>query len=386
MGIMIPQTNPKAGYTAYKDEIDAAIARVMESGRYILGREVAAFEEEFAAYIGVGYGVGVGSGTDALHLALRACGVGPGDEVVTVSHTAVATAAAIEMCGARPVFVDIDLSTFVIDPNQIERVITSRTKAIVPVHLYGQVADMELIQSIARSRGLVVVEDCAQSHGATRGGRKSGSLGDIAAFSFYPTKNLGAFGDGGMVVTGNRELAERVRMLREYGWRQRVNSEIPGVNSRLDELQAAVLRVKLKHLDHGNGERRRKAAIYTSGLKGGGVVCPAEMESVRHVYHLYVVRTQNRDSLQAFLEERGIGTLIHYPIPVHLQQAYSHLGYARGDLPLTEACCQEILSLPLFPELADSEIETVVLTLRKFMDLPAPPSVGTGAGTQRKPF
>jgi dTDP-4-amino-4,6-dideoxygalactose transaminase len=386
MGIMIPQANPKAGYTAYKGEIDSAIARVMESGRYILGQEVAAFEEEFAAYIGVRYGIGVGSGTDALHLALRACGVGVGDEVITVSHTAVATAAAIELCGARPVFVDIDPSTFVIDPDQVERVITSRTKAIIPVHLYGHVADMEVIQSVARSHGLVVVEDCAQSHGATYGGRKSGSMGDLAAFSFYPTKNLGAFGDGGMVITHNKELAERVRLLREYGWRQRFNSEIPGLNSRLDEVQAAVLRVKLKRLDQWNGERRRKAAIYTKGLEGFGIVCPTEKKPAHHVYHLYVIRTKRRDSLQAFLEGQGIGTLVHYPIPIHLQHAYKHLGYDRGDLPLTEACSQEILSLPFFPELTESEIETVVLTIRTFMDLPAPPSVGTGAGRQGKSF
>jgi dTDP-4-amino-4,6-dideoxygalactose transaminase len=386
MGFMIPQANPKASYTACKEEIDSAIARVMESGRYILGQEVAAFEEEFAAYIGVRYGIGVGSGTDALHLALRACGVGAGDEVITVSHTAVATAAAIELCGARPVFVDIHPSTFVIDPGQIEQAITPRTKAIVPVHLYGHVADMEPIQSIARSRELVVVEDCAQSHGATYGSRKSGSLGDIAAFSFYPTKNLGAFGDGGMVITGNQELAERVRLLREYGWRTRVNSEIPGLNSRLDELQAAVLRVKLNHLEHWNGERRRKAALYTQGLEGTGIVCPTERQPTHHVYHLYVIRTKKRDSLQAFLEGQGIGTLIHYPIPIHLQEAYKHLGYARGDLLLTEACSQEILSLPLFPELTESEIDTVVLAIRTFMGLPAPPSVGTGAGRQGKPI
>ena len=378
MGFNIPQANPKAGYTAHKGEIDSAIARVMESGRYILGQEVAAFEEEFAAYIGVRYGIGVGSGTDALHLALRACGVGVGDEVITVSHTAVATAAAIELCGARPVFVDIHPSTFVIDPDQIERVITSRTKAIVPVHLYGHVADMKSIQSIARSHGLVVVEDCAQSHGATYGGRKSGSMGDMAAFSFYPTKNLGAFGDGGMVITHNEKLAERVRLLREYGWRQRFNSEIPGLNSRLDELQAAVLRVKLKHLEQGNGERRRKAAIYTKWLEGTDIVCPTEKEPAHHVYHLYVIRTKRRDSLQAFLKEQGIGTLVHYPIPIHLQQAYKHLGYARGDLPLTEACSQEILSLPFFPELTESEIETVALNIRQFMGLPA--------GRQGKPF
>ncbi|RPJ05864.1 MAG: DegT/DnrJ/EryC1/StrS family aminotransferase, partial [Deltaproteobacteria bacterium] len=320
----------------------------MESGRYILGPEVEAFEKEFADYIGVASGVGVNSGTDALHLALRACGIGSGDEVITVSHTAVATVVAIELCSARPVLVDIDPSTFVILPDQIERAITLRTKAIVPVHLYGFVADMEPILSIAHSHGLRVIEDCAQSHGAIYGGRKSGAWGDIAAFSFYPTKNLGAFGDGGMVVTKDRELAERVRSLREYGWGQRYVSEIFGFNSRLDELQAAILRVKLKYLDKWNEERRRKAFLYTKYLKDSEIICPSEKESVRHVYHLYVVRAKRRDSLREFLKENGIMTHVHYPIPIHLQNAFVHLGYHRGDLPLTEKCSREILSLPFF--------------------------------------
>jgi dTDP-4-amino-4,6-dideoxygalactose transaminase len=366
--LFIPQANPRASYTAHKEEIDAAIARVMESGRYILGQEVATFEEEFAAYIGVRFGIGVNSGTDALHLALRACGIGSGDEVITVSHTAVATVAAIELCHAKPVFVDIDPSTFVIDPDQIERAITLRTKAIIPVHLYGHVADMRSILSTAHTYGLRVIEDCAQSHGATYGGSKSGALGDMAAFSFYPTKNLGAFGDGGMVVTNDRELDERVRILREYGWRQRFVSEISGLNSRLDELQAAVLRVKLKYLDQWNGERRRKALIYTKWLGGSEIVCPVEKEPVKHVYHLYVIRTKKRDSLQSFLKENGISTLIHYPVPIHLQNAYRHLGYRRGDLPFTEKCSEEILSLPFFPEMAESEIEEVASKIRSFME------------------
>jgi dTDP-4-amino-4,6-dideoxygalactose transaminase len=366
--LCIPQADPRASYLAHKKEINAAIARVMENGQYILGPEVAALEKEFADYIGVDFGIGVGSGTDALHLALKACGIVSGDEVITVSHTAVATAVAIELCSARPVLVDIDPSTFLIDPDQIERVITPRTKAIIPVHLYGHVADMPSILSIAHSHELRVIEDCAQSHGATYAERKSGGWGDIAAFSFYPTKNLGAFGDGGMVVTNDRELAERVRLLREYGWRQRFESEISGLNSRLDELQAAVLRVKLKYLDEWNGERRRKASMYTKLLAGLEIVCPTEKEPVRHVYHLYVIRTKRRNSLQAFLKEHGIGTLIHYPTPIHLQNAYKHLGYCGGDLPETEQSCQEILSLPLFPEMTESEIELVASRTRHFME------------------
>lgn len=366
--LFIPQANPRASYIAHKEEIDGAIARVLESGRYILGQEVAAFEEEFAAYIGVRFGIGVNSGTDALHLALWACGIGSGDEVITVSHTAVATVVAIELCHAKPVLVDIDPSTFLIDPDQIEGAITSRTKAIIPVHLYGHVADMESILSIARAHGLRVIEDCAQSHGATHGERKSGALGDMAAFSFYPTKNLGAFGDGGMVVTNDRELNERVRILREYGWRQRFISEISGLNSRLDELQAAVLRVKLQYLDRWNGERRRKASIYTKWLKGLEIVCPIEKEPAQHVYHLYVIRTRKRDSLQAFLKEREISTLIHYPVPIHLQNAYRNLGYQKGDLPFTEQCSKEILSLPFFPEMTEREMEEVTRTIRSFIE------------------
>jgi dTDP-4-amino-4,6-dideoxygalactose transaminase len=367
MPLLILQANPKASYIAHKEEIDLAIARVMESGRYILGQEVAALEEEFAAYIGVRFGIGVGSGTDALQLALRACEIGEGDEVITVSHTAVATAVAIELCNARPVLVDIDPSTFMIDPDQIERVITPRTKAIIPVHLYGHVAEMPSILSIAHSHGLRVIEDCAQSHGAAYAERKSGGWGDIAAFSFYPTKNLGAFGDGGMVLTNSLELAERVRLLREYGWRQRYISEISGLNSRLDELQAAILRVKLKYLDEWNRERRKKASIYTKLLEDSEIVCPAEKEPFGHVYHLYVIRTKRRDSLQAFLKERGIITHIHYPIPIHLQHAYKHLGYHRGDLPSTEKCSQEVLSLPFFPEMAESQIEEVANQIRYFL-------------------
>ncbi|NWG04145.1 MAG: DegT/DnrJ/EryC1/StrS family aminotransferase [Syntrophaceae bacterium] len=367
LALSIPLTHPKASYLACKEEIDAAIKRVMESGRYILGQEVKAFEQEFAAYIGVRFGIGVGSGTEALHIALRACGIQSGDEVITVSHTAVATVAAIQLSGARPILIDIDRDTLVMDVSQIERAITPRTKAILPVHLYGNVVDMKSLRSISESHGLWVIEDCAQSHGATHQGQKSGTWGNIAAFSFYPTKNLGAFGDGGMVLTNDPELDERVRLLREYGWRQRYISEILGLNSRLDELQATILRVKLKHLDQWNEERRKKAKIYTERLTSLGIVCPSEKAGALPVYHLYVIRTEKRDALQMFLKAKGIETLVHYPIPIHLQNAYKGLGYRKGDLPVTEQCASEILSLPLFPELKEDEIERVVESIRSFM-------------------
>jgi dTDP-4-amino-4,6-dideoxygalactose transaminase len=366
--LLIQQTNPRANYIAHKKEIDSAIVRVMKSGRYILGQEVTAFEQEFAAYIGVEFGIGVGSGTEALHIALRACGVKPGDEVITVSHTAVATVAAIQLCGATPVLVDIDAKTYVIDVNQIERAITSRTRAIIPVHLYGYMADMQIIRSIADRHGVRVVEDCAQSHGAVYRGRKSGTWGDMAAFSFYPTKNLGAMGDAGMIVTNNPELGEQARLLREYGWRQRYVSEIPGLNSRLDELQAAILRVKLKYLNQWNEERRKKAKIYTEMLTPLGVVCPSEGSEGKHVYHLYVIRTKKRDKLQTFLKEKEIETLIHYPVPIHLQKAYEDLGYRQGDFPVTEQYCSEILSLPFFPEMKESEIRKVAEEIRCFFE------------------
>jgi dTDP-4-amino-4,6-dideoxygalactose transaminase len=364
--IRIPQVDLKATYLAHKDEIDAAIARVLNSGWYILGQEVATFEQEFADYIGVKFGIGVASGTDALHLALRACGIGVGDEVITVSHTAVATVAAIELSGAKPVFVDIEEDTFLMDASRIEKALTPRTKAILPVHLYGNVAEIERILDIARRHGLQVIEDCAQSHGAKYKGRRSGTWGSVAAFSFYPTKNLGALGDGGMVVTNDPELASRVRSLREYGWRERYVSETAGLNSRLDEVQAAILRVKLKHLDPSNEERKRKALLYTDRLRGTNVRCPVVRKHVDSVYHLYVIRAQARDSLRDFLRRQGIQTLIHYPVPIHLQSAYKPLGCKAGDLPVTEECAQQILSLPLYPEMAESGIEEVAFQIENF--------------------
>lgn len=328
-----------------------AISRVLKSGRYILGQEVEVFEKEFASYVGVRFGIGVGSGTEALHLALRACGIGKDDEVITVSHTAVATVAAIQLCGAAPVLVDIDMDTYTINTKQVEQAITKKTKAIIPVHLYGHPADMERIAEIARHYGLKVIEDCAQSHGAIYKGRKTGGWGDISAFSFYPTKNLGAIGDGGIVVTDNKELAEQVRLLREYGWRQRYISEISGLNSRLDELQAGILRVKLRYLDDENSKRQALASAYNDKLSFSALILPVCNSGVTHVYHQYVVRSSHRDALREFLQKNGIGTLIHYPVPVHQQPAYKNSLRCAPSMENTERAVKEIISLPIYPEL-----------------------------------
>jgi dTDP-4-amino-4,6-dideoxygalactose transaminase len=365
---MIPQTDPKAGYLAQRREIDAAIARVLEGGRYILGEEVAALERDFAAYIGVPHGVGVGSGTDALVLALRAIGVTPEDYVVTVAHTAVASVAAIELAGARPLLVDIDPATFTLDAAELDRVLASppgRIAAIIPVHLYGQPADLDAILALARRHGARVIEDCAQSHGARERDGRAGSRGDLAAFSFYPTKNLGALGDGGMVVTADAALAERVRALREYGWRQRYVSDIAGTNSRLDELQAAVLRVKLGRLDADNARRAALAAAYDRGLAGLVLGLPVRRPGASHVFHQYVVRSPARDALRDGLARRGIGTNIHYPVPVHLQPAYrGRLAIGPSGLGESERAAREVLSLPLYPQLGDGALAEVVAALR----------------------
>jgi dTDP-4-amino-4,6-dideoxygalactose transaminase len=309
----------------------------------------------------------VGSGTEALHLALRACDVGPGDEVVTVSHTAVATVAAIELCRAVPVLVDIDSRSFTLDPAKLEAAITPRAKAVIPVHLYGQSADLQPILDVARKHRIRVIEDCAQSHGAMYRGRYTGSWGDMACFSFYPTKNLGAIGDGGLVITDDPQLAENARLLREYGWRERYVSDVAGWNTRLDELQAAILRVKLRTLDADNSRRRQLAALYSELLAPAPVTVPQEMSYGQHVYHLYVVQSVQRDALQAFLKERGVGTLIHYPVPIHLQPAYrGRLGDV-GSFPETEHAAREILSLPMFPELSESEVRQVAKVVREFV-------------------
>jgi dTDP-4-amino-4,6-dideoxygalactose transaminase len=357
---LIPQADPRRSYIAHSREIDAAIDRVLSRGRYVLGEHVARFEEEFAAWLGARWAVGVASGTDAVRLALAACDIGAGDEVITVSHTAIATVAAIELSGAAPVLVDVDQQTLTIDAARVEEAIGPRSRAIVAVHLYGHPAAMDEILRVANRHGLTVVEDCAQAHGSKWGGQRVGTLGHAAAFSFYPTKNLGALGDGGMVVTNDRDIAARVRRIREYGWDAQRSSVEPGVNSRLDEIQAAVLRVKLGHLERENDLRRGIAARYAEGLaSAAGLELPREAPGARHVYHLYVVRTPQRDALAGHLRSCGIGTAVHYPLPVHLQPAYC--GRLRtGPLPVTEQAGREVLSLPMFAELTAPEVEAVI--------------------------
>ena len=363
----VPFLDLKPQYATIEPEVRAAIDGVFRRGSFILGPEVAAFEQEFAAYLGVRHAIGVASGTDALHLALRACGIGPGDEVITVTNTAVATVAAIELAGARPVFVDIDPSTFNLNPRLVEAAITPQTKALLPVHLYGQPADLGPLLDIARRRGLRIIEDACQAHGATYHGNKVGTIGDIGCFSFYPTKNLGGYGDGGMVTTNDDALAERLKLLRTYGWAERDRSVLRGMNSRLDEVQAAVLRVKLRHLDGWNQQRRDMAAHYTELLGGvRGITAPAEAPNGCHVYHLYVARAQEREHLRQYLTEQDIGTLVHYPIPIHRQQAYLDLGYAAGSLPRAERAAQEILSLPLYPLMDMNQVDLVCRAIRQF--------------------
>lgn len=363
---MILCANPRLQYLARKGEIDGAVMRVLDRGRYILGEEVKALESEFAAYIGVEYGIGVGSGTEGLHLALKACGIGVGDEVITVSHTAVATVAAIEQAGASPVMVDIEPDFFTIDSRKIATVITPKTKAIIPVHLYGQPADLNPILEIARTYELRVIEDCSQAHGATYKGERVGSYGDLGCFSFYPTKNLGALGDGGMVVTDQPELAHRVGLLREYGWQERHISLLPGWNSRLDEVQAAILRIKLRYLEQDNTARVRIAAMYRDGLSGCGMTLPACRQEASHVYHLYVVLTPRRDALKRHLKNKGIAALIHYPVPVHLHPAYRDRLAGRENLMETERAAPELLSLPIYPELSKAEVQAVLEAVRTF--------------------
>jgi len=371
VSLHIPQTNPKANYLAHKVEIDAAIQGVLDSGMYILGQNVEAFEAEFAAYLGVKHAIGLGNGTDALVLGLKACGVGSGDLVFTVSHTAVATVAAIEFIGAIPVLVDINPATYTMDPFELEKAIElhkydGRLAAVVPVHLYGHPANMPDIIDIARRHQLYVFEDCAQSHGAMLRGRKTGAWGDIAAFSFYPTKNLGALGDGGIVATNDTHLAKRVRLLRQYGWQQHYISQLPGGNSRLDELQAAVLRVKLHFLDQENARRREIAETYSKLLIGTKLVLPVCQADVIHAFHQYVVRIPERDTLQNYLRERSIGALIHYPQAVHQQPAY--LGRLKGNarLPNSELASARVLSLSMYPELLDEQITEVACAIQNW--------------------
>ncbi len=361
----IPFASPGSENELIREELDAAISRTISSGSYVLGREVAGFEREFAAYVGCDFAVGVASGTDALTLALRANGVDPGDEVITVSHTAGATVAAILRAGAVPVLVDVEEATLTINANSIEAAITPRTRAIVPVHLYGGGAAISVVQTVAEKHGLVVIEDCAQAHGTRIDGHHVGSGSATAAFSFYPTKNLAALGDAGAVVTSTPEVADRLVALRQYGWRTPQVSEELGWNSRLDELQAAVLRVKLRHLPHMISRRREIAAAYADGLDNPHLRLPEARLGVQHAYHLYVVRIPQRDRLIEVLGARGIGAAIHYAVPVHLQPGYAKVCVA-GSLPETEVASRSVISLPLFVGMAEESIAEVVDAVNEF--------------------
>jgi len=362
---LIPFVDLKAQYASIKPEVDAAIQGVLESCQFTLGKEVATFEEEFAAYSGSAFAVGVNSGTSALHLALLAAKVGPGDEVITVPFTFVATVAAIHYTGAKTVLVDIDPSTFTMDAAAIEAAITPRTKAIIPVHIYGQPADMDPILQVARKHGLTVIEDAAQAHGAEYKGRRVGALGEMGCFSFYPGKNLGAYGEGGMFVTGDPGLARTVRMLRDWGAEHKYQHVLKGYNYRLEGLQGAVLRVKLRHIEAWTEARRAIARRYDELLEGSGIVTPRPAPNTRHVFHIYAIRAARREKLQSALHASGIQTGIHYPIPVHLLPAYADLGYAAGQFPHSEKAAAEVLSLPMYPELTASMQEEVAAALIK---------------------
>jgi dTDP-4-amino-4,6-dideoxygalactose transaminase len=356
---MIPYADLRTQYRSIQPEIDAAVLRVLDSTQFILGEEVAAFEREFAAYCGTAEAIGVNSGTSALHLALLAAGVGPGDEVITVPFTFVATTAAIVYAGATPVFVDVDAETFTMAPAAIEKAITPRTKAIMPVHLYGHAADMDPILDIAGRRGLIVIEDAAQAHGATYKGRPCGSMGAVAAFSFYPGKNLGAYGEGGAVVTSDPALAKTIRIMRSWGEERRYEHSVKGFNYRMDGIQGAILRVKLRHLEAWTEARRARAAEYTRAFAGTGIATPIERPQCRHVYHVYALRLPNREAMRAALQAADIQTGIHYPIPVHLQPAHADLGYRAGDFPVSEQLAAQVLSLPMFPEMTSEQVQQV---------------------------
>lgn len=356
---MIPLVDLKAQYRSIQTELDAAMQAVLDRTAFIGGEDLQQFEAEFAAYCGSKSCVGVGNGTDALYLALRALGIGSGDEVITVAHTFIATAEAISQTGARPVFVDIREDTMLIDPDAVEAAITPRTRAIIPVHLYGQPCDMDRLLEIAKHHNLKVIEDAAQAHGARWRGRRVGALGDAACFSFYPGKNLGAYGDAGAVVSQDEDLIERVRMLANHGRLEKYTHQMEGVNSRLDGLQAAILRVKLRYLDSWNAARQQHAAHYIEALKDSGLILPVVHPEAESVWHLFVVRVSEREKFQARLKEQGISTGIHYPLPLHQQPAYQYLGVATGTLPVTEKVASEIVSLPMYAELTEEQVEKI---------------------------
>ena len=362
---MIPFLDLRAQYQQIKRDIDSAIIRVVESSQFVLGPEVTAFEERFARYCNTKYCIAVNSGTSALHLALLASGVGAGDEVITVSMTFVATTAAILYCGARPVFVDIDPQTWTIDPNLVEAAITSRSKAILPVHLHGLAADMDPINAIARRHGLVIIEDAAQSHGALYKGRRAGSLGNIGCFSFYPGKNLGAYGEGGAAVTNDPEVARRITLLRDWGQETKYKHTVAGYNYRMDAIQGSVLNVKMNYIESWTEGRRSVAAQYRDLLANSRCQQPAPPPHSRHVYHVYAIRVADRDRVQEALHSVGIGTSIHYPIPVHLQSAYADLGYRAGDLPISEEAADQFLSLPIYAELRSDQLAEVAMQVER---------------------
>jgi dTDP-4-amino-4,6-dideoxygalactose transaminase len=365
MSSAIPWASPLAQYRAHQAPIQSAINRVLDSGTYILGAEVESFERAFAEFCGGGHAVGVASGTDALILALRALGVGPGDEVITVSHTAVATVAAILATGATPILVDVEEACMTLDSAALDAAVTPRSKAVIAVHLYGQAADLDPILACARRHRLALIEDCAQSAGGRYHGQRLGSIGDVGCFSFYPTKNLGAVGDGGIILTREAKIAARVRRLRQYGWDDARETHEAGLNSRLDPLQAAILHAKLPHLDADNTRRAEIARRYERGLRGLPITMPAERGGTEHVYHLYVIACAQRDALMAYLSDRQIGCAIHYPVPVHRQRGYvERIIQPGGGLPVTERICRQILSLPLYPELSDADVERVIAAVR----------------------
>jgi len=361
MQIKVPFLDLWSQHLPLMSEFNQAIQEVVESSAFAGGRFVTAFEQDFAAYCDTPYAIGVGSGTEALWLSLLACGVGSGDEVITVPSTFMATAEAITYCGARPVFVDVDERTYTMNPDALKHALTAKTKAIIPVHLFGQPADMDPILEFGRKHGLHVIEDACQAHGATYKGKRVGTFGDTACFSFYPGKNLGAFGEAGAIVTSSAELDEKLRVLRDHGQERKYFHSVIGWNCRMDGIQAAVLRIKLRQLEAANQSRRNHAAQYGAGLcEFDGVITPAQASYARHVYHIYAIRVSSRDETIKSLTDQGIATGIHYPVPVHLQEAYQSLGYTRSSFPIAERCAAEFISLPMYPELTHSQIEQVI--------------------------
>lgn len=353
-------------YKSIKKEIDSAVADVLDSGWFVLGKNVELFERKFAEYCSCKYAVGVGSGTEALHLSILSCNIENNDEIITVPNTAVPTVSAVSFANAIPVFVDINEQTFTMDPSKIESRITRRTKAIIPVHLFGHPADMDPIIKIAKKYNIKVIEDACQSHGSLYKSIKTGTIGDIGCFSFYPSKNLGCFGDGGMVVTNNKKIYEKIKLLRNYGQKKRYYHSIKGFNSRLDEIQAAVLLVKLRKLDEWNDMRRKIAKSYNDGIANPLIIKPIENKYTRHNYHLYVIRTKNRDRLRKYMKDKGIETLIHYPLPIYLQEAYKFLNIRKGRCPVAEMYSNEIVSLPIYPELKMNEIRYIIDVINKY--------------------